>query len=47
MRQRHDVFLIITHISIVILQSNEENLMSVDLGYFQVDQIVMGYKLKI
>lgn len=47
MRQRQDLFLIISHISIVILQSNEENLMFVDLGYFQVDQIVMSYKLKI
>lgn len=47
MRQRQDLFLIISHISIVILQSNEENLMFVDLGCFQVNQIVMSYKLKI
>lgn len=47
MRQRQDLFLIISHISFVILQSNEENFMFVDLGYFQVDHIVMSYKLKI
>lgn len=41
------MFHIINHISIVILKSNEENLMFADLGYFQVDQIVMNYKLKI